>query len=337
MNNKVLIISNPEDKHITAVIEKIRKYNFIPILFYPENLGSSMFLSFYFDRKNKYPTQKLLIGAERINLQDFKSVWYRRPRAVLLDKYDLSPEGLDFARDEWQTFINNTYDLMDKPLWVSNPNMLKRASNKLLQLKVAKSIGFEIPRTLITNNLKQAKEFVALCKEKIVVKATGKGWVYNSNGNNITYVLTNRLSSKDIENLFEIEASPVTFQEEIPKDFEVRVNIVGQKCLAIKIESQKSELSSIDWRRYDINKTPYSEFILPKVIEEKCFQICNIFGLEFGAIDLIYQPDGKFIFLEVNGNGQFLWAENLSGVKISDALACLLTGNAPSLKQKTFS
>jgi len=169
------------------------------------------------------------------------------------------------------------------------------------------------------------------------VKATGKGWVYDSNGNNVTYVLTNRLLSKDIENLFEIEASPVTFQEEISKDFEVRANIIGQKCIAIKIESQKSEVSSVDWRRYDIKKTPYLQFLLPKAIEEKCFQIYSIFGLEFGAIDLICQPDGKFIFLEVNGNGQFLWAENLSGVKVSDALARLLTGIAPPLRQRTFS
>jgi glutathione synthase/RimK-type ligase-like ATP-grasp enzyme len=54
--------------------------------------------------------------------------------------------------------------------------------------------------------------------------------------------------------------------------------------------------------------------------------------LEFGAIDLIRQPDGKYVFLEINGNGQFLWAEELSGVKVSEALADLLAGVAPPLK-----
>ena len=38
------------------------------------------------------------------------------------------------------------------------------ASQKALQLSVAKEIGFEIPRTLITNNPKKAREFyVKLC------------------------------------------------------------------------------------------------------------------------------------------------------------------------------
>lgn len=336
MNNKVLIISNPEDKHTQIVSDKIyHQYNFVPILFYPENLGGSMYLSFYFDKKKDFIKQ-LQIGSKHFNLQDFQYVWYRRPREVSLDKYNLSREGLEFARDEWDIFINNVYDLLDKPLWVSHPKVLKRASNKLLQLKVAKSVGFNIPKTLITNDLILAKDFIESCQEKVIVKPTGKGWVYDSSLDNIKYVLTNELSTKDIKNLFKLETSPVTFQEEILKDFEVRVNIVGQRCHAIKIESQKSKISSVDWRRYDIVKTPYSEFILPNNIEEMCFRICKSFGLEFGAIDLICQPDGSYTFLEVNGNGQFLWAEKLSGVKISESLACLLTGHLPPLKIKKF-
>jgi len=317
-------------------MRKIQNYNFKPFLFYPENLGSSMSLSFFFDKKNKNPRQQLLIGSKVFNLQDFNSIWYRRPRGVMLDKFVLSKGGLDFALDEWQTFINNTYDLMDKPLWVSHPNILRKASNKLLQLKVARSVGFNIPKSLITNDSILAKDFIESCQGKVIVKSTGKGWVYDSDNNSVKYVLTNKLSTKDIKNLFKLEPSPVTFQEEILKDFEVRVNIVGQKCHAIKIDSQKSKISNVDWRRYDIEKTMYSEFILPDNIEEKCFQICKYFGLEFGAIDLICQPDGNYTFLEVNGNGQFLWAEKLSDVKISESLARLLTGNLPPLKIKKF-
>jgi glutathione synthase/RimK-type ligase-like ATP-grasp enzyme len=61
-------------------------------------------------------------------------------------------------------------------------------------------------------------------------------------------------------------------------------------------------------------------------------KLTKLLGLEFGAIDLIRQPDGEYIFLEINGNGQFLWAEELSGVNVGDALALLLTGIAPPLR-----
>jgi glutathione synthase/RimK-type ligase-like ATP-grasp enzyme len=63
-----------------------------------------------------------------------------------------------------------------------------------------------------------------------------------------------------------------------------------------------------------------------------CLRLVQGLGLEFGAIDLIRTPDGRYVFLEVNGNGQFLWAEELSGVKVSEALADLLAGVAPSLQ-----
>jgi glutathione synthase/RimK-type ligase-like ATP-grasp enzyme len=49
-------------------------------------------------------------------------------------------------------------------------------------------------------------------------------------------------------------------------------------------------------------------------------------NLQYGAIDLIRCPSGEYVFLEINGNGQFLWAEEQSGVKVSDALARLLSG-----------
>jgi hypothetical protein len=52
-----------------------------------------------------------------------------------------------------------------------------------------------------------------------------------------------------------------------------------------------------------------------------------------GALDFIRQPDGQYIFLEINGNGQFLWAEELSGVEVSKALANLLVGATPALSQ----
>ena len=114
------------------------------------------------------------------------------------------------------------------------------------------------------------------------------------------------------------------------------MNIVGQEVLAIKIDSQHSQVSELDWRRYDVRNTPYSAYQLPTEIEKKCLQLTQRMGLEFGAIDLIRTPDGEYVFLEINGNGQFLWAEELSGVNVSDSLACLLAGIAPLLKSTEF-
>jgi len=198
-------------------------------------------------------------------------------------------------------------------------------------LKFADELGFKIPDTLISSDADRVAKFILQVGKKVITKATGQGWVYSSDGG-ATYVLTNRLTEADFVDLHEIRVAPPTFQNEVQKAYEVRVNIVGQKCLAIKIDSQKSETSQVDWRRYDVTRTPYTPIELPPDIKQKCLLLCKKFGLEFGAIDLICQPDGEFVFLEVNGNGQFLWAEYLSGISVSDQLARLLAGIEPALK-----
>jgi glutathione synthase/RimK-type ligase-like ATP-grasp enzyme len=47
-------------------------------------------------------------------------------------------------------------------------------------------------------------------------------------------------------------------------------------------------------------------------------------GLCFGAIDLILTPDGEYVFLEVNLNGQWAYIEDLLGLPISAAIAEML-------------
>ncbi|MEV4245300.1 hypothetical protein AB0J63_18065 [Streptosporangium canum] len=47
-------------------------------------------------------------------------------------------------------------------------------------------------------------------------------------------------------------------------------------------------------------------------------------GLTYGAIDLILTPDGRYVFLEINPNGQFLWIEDATGLPIGAAIGDLL-------------
>jgi glutathione synthase/RimK-type ligase-like ATP-grasp enzyme len=48
-------------------------------------------------------------------------------------------------------------------------------------------------------------------------------------------------------------------------------------------------------------------------------------GLNFGAVDMILTPDGRYVFLEINPNGQWGWVEDLTGMPISEEIIGLLT------------
>ena len=53
-------------------------------------------------------------------------------------------------------------------------------------------------------------------------------------------------------------------------------------------------------------------------------------GLAYGAIDLVLTPDGRYVFLEINPNGQYLWIEQLTGLPISEAIAEWLMHREPA-------
>ena len=63
---------------------------------------------------------------------------------------------------------------------------------------------------------------------------------------------------------------------------------------------------------------------LPEVIASRCRDLIHALGLNFGCIDLIVRPDGEYVFLECNPNGQWLWIELETGQKISESIATFL-------------
>src|SRR6185295_16367444 len=118
--------------------------------------------------------------------------------------------------------------------------------------------------------------------------------------------------------------SPLILQEYVPKHVELRVTVVGGEIFPAEIESQGSARSRDDWRRYDLARTPYRRHTLPADVAERLLGVVRAFGLCYGAIDLVLTPDGRYVFLELNGNGQWLWIEDLTQMPIADAITSVL-------------
>ena len=60
-------------------------------------------------------------------------------------------------------------------------------------------------------------------------------------------------------------------------------------------------------------------------IARKCREYLAHLGLNFGCFDFIVTPSGDYVFLECNPNGQWLWVEDATGLKISEAIADFLS------------
>ena len=108
----------------------------------------------------------------------------------------------------------------------------------------------------------------------------------------------------------------------ISKEYELRITIVGDKVFSAKVNSQENKNTLTDWRK---EKNPFVIYELPTEIEQKCIQLTKKLNISFGAIDLVRDKNGDYIFLEINPNGQWAWIEMETGLKISDEIINYLT------------
>jgi glutathione synthase/RimK-type ligase-like ATP-grasp enzyme len=124
-----------------------------------------------------------------------------------------------------------------------------------------------------------------------------------------------------------VRSAPCQFQEYVEKKHELRVTIIGDRIFAAEIDSQAQERTRFDWRHYDVPMRLRAGQ-LPSDVAERCFAFVRSYGLNFGAIDLIHTPDGRYVFLENNPNGQWLFVEDgVPEFKMTHALAdCLARG-----------
>lgn len=117
-----------------------------------------------------------------------------------------------------------------------------------------------------------------------------------------------------------LRSCPCLFQRYVPKQFELRVHIIGDNVLSCRIDSQVSVKTRIDWRNYDLENTPHAAYELDATTSEKCIELTRQLGLEFGVVDLIVSPESEHVFLECNAQGHWAWIEECTGLPITKIL-----------------
>ena len=252
-----------------------------------------------------------------LNEGNYESVWFRRTKMPEIE--GLSKEEKIYVLNEIDGLFKNIFSSLPAK-WLSPPVSVYQAENKLLQLKTAKRIGFKIPNTLVTNSKRELKSFYSENGRDIIIKPLSQTRV--SNDENTAFIFTNVVPQNLIDQLEEFDLTPCIFQRNIPKEYEVRVTVVGEKVFSAAVYSQSDVEAKVDWRR---KRLVFNEVQLPDEIKNLCIQILRELNLGFGAIDLIKTPKGEYVFLEINPNGQWVWIENQTGQRISEAIIEYLT------------
>jgi MvdD family ATP-grasp ribosomal peptide maturase len=267
-------------------------------------------------------------GDKQIDLADVSSVWYRRMRYGQKLPESMDGQFKEAAIRECRATVRGMISSLGGFHFDRMANV-DIANNKQLQLKVAREVGLDIPRTLTSNNPQAVKQFATECSEQgIISKMLSSFAIFGEKGEE-NVVFTNSVTEEDLDNLEGLCFCPMTFQENIPKSLELRTTIVGHQIFTAAVDSQKMEGSTFDWRKEGKALVKdWQPYNLPEDVEKKLLKLMAYFGLNYGAIDIIVTPDNRHVFLEVNPVGEFFWMEIFSPhFPISKSIAeMLLTG-----------
>jgi glutathione synthase/RimK-type ligase-like ATP-grasp enzyme len=208
----------------------------------------------------------------------------------------------------------------------------QRAQSKSLQLRVACKVGLSVPKTYLGSDPAIAAEFIKASRaagKRVCMKAVASTFLTIEEEKFAGF--TDLIEQEDLDHLGSLRDCPAIIQEYIEKDYELRIAVVGDRSFACRIDSQAAGgATAVDWRRYNIPKTPHSVYNLPKSLEQQLQAFHAEFGLVLSSFDFVRSRDGEYVFLETNPFGRWLWIEDLSGLPITSAIADVLAAPATS-------
>ena len=202
-----------------------------------------------------------------------------------------------------------------------NPLQAGMASqSKPLQLERLRQLGAPVPRTLISNDPARIRAFHA--RES----ALGSSVIFKPL---LGGALTRALDGAVLEQLEQVRAAPVIFQQRVDGD-DIRVMVVGDAVVsAVAIQTPEPHLDFRGDPAYRAGRATYAPVALPEALATLCCRATAVCGLCFAGLDLKRSPDGSWVVLELNSSPIYLDVERKQGDPISDALAGLLLNPGP--------
>lgn len=311
----ILVLTDQHDKHADSVC---RKFELRDLCYFRLNLdvASLQQTSITFSGG----VWKIKQRDEEILSTGITSVWARRPFVEVMLDEETNDIGFKIWRGEWNKTLLGLYKTLKEVKWLNPLAKSYQAENKYVQLDAAIEVGFLIPDFIVSNNKSDIATFFET-HQPVVLKPQNQEFYKDPVDGSFKGMYVNKISKDDLGEFSEVGENPIFVQAYTEKQYEVRYTVVGDAHHVCRIDSQRSKLANIDWRRYDIPNTPHYPMEPPHNIRLKVNSLMKLLGLHFGAMDFIVTPSNEWYFLEINTMGQWLWIEDLTGLNISGSIA----------------
>lgn len=310
---QVLIVTNSHDLHADLVAARLDARDHRPFRLnldaFPRDY---QFCLWYADGVLRGKIRHAA-DAAWLDLDQVGAVWMRKPGDYAFRSADLPAQELAFARLETEHALFSLLYTLDC-YWMSHPVALRGAQWKGEQLQRAARMGFRVPDSLITNVPDEVRHFRADVAGDMVFKSMSSPMLAAErvapDQRTIGRLPTSIVDQAMMDNVEAVAEMPCHFQQYIPKQYELRVTVIGERVFAAKLHSQDDARTAIDSRDMSA-PIRYEAATLPEALRQRCVDFVRSYNLAYGALDLIVTPDNEVVFLENNPAGQFLYIEQL--------------------------
>jgi hypothetical protein len=317
----ILILTEPRDPHADRVADELRARGAPFVRFDPADFPRRAEITIS-NRDGGRFVRTLRTADAELDLASGHASWYRRPGTPVPDERLHDPAARAYVQVECDMLVQDLWSSLDGAWLPGHPLAIHKADQKTTQLDLAARLGFQLPPTLVTNRPADLLDFYRQHDGKIISKLAATAFPATIGFETVRY--TELVTPRDIAHHRDIAGCPMIFQAYVEKRVELRITVVGKRVFAAEIHSQANHHTRFDWRRYDLTRTTHLPHALPPEIERQCLALVERLGLRYGAIDMIVTPDGRYVFLEINPNGQYLWIEQKTELPITAAICDLL-------------
>jgi len=251
----------------------------------------------------------IVIGNQRTDLRTVTAFYMRPydPRQIL-EAQGLGERSSEFGRVAMFEDILTSWSEMTDAFLVNNLTASAANGSKPYQAFMIRSLGFDVPETLITTDSDAVQDFLSRHESAIYKSISG------------VRSIVSRFAPKDRERLEDVRWSPTQFQEYV-KGTDYRVHVVGDEVFACQV------VSDADDYRYASRHGSNVEIHacdLPGDVADRCIRTTRKMGLAVSGIDLRLTPDERWFCFEVNPSPGFSYYQDATGQPIADAIARLL-------------
>lgn len=257
-----------------------------------------------------------------IDLAQVDAVWMRHTDVAAGVRHLVDPAHAAAMRVQTTAALWDLVDCLPHADHFDRLAALRTVPGPVAMLRWARDAGLAVPRTLASSDPTAVAAFIDGTPGPTIQKMLDSSASRVPRPGGADFLPTLRTTARDRARLDRVAVCPMVFQEEVPKQHELRVTVVGDRLFTAAIDPR----GTVDWRQHPELVRSFTPWRLDPAVGHAILRLMDRLGLELGTVDLIVRPDGRHVFLEVNTVSFFDFVEEPTRLPISEAVADLLTG-----------